>query len=566
MVFLRYVFRILVGENNNKTNITDRLVNLMRLSGFIVVLIGPVVILQQFTRAESIAPIGAVWFADHTTVNRISTDSNTITQIIPVADKPQALAVDTINLRLWVLVKHKLLRFNPDSSLALELDLKGFVADLGKPKGLYFNDRDQTIWVQSEKVLLHLDTDGKLLHVWQSKDHIEAIGQGLGSSLWVVTKKKLVELSTDTTVLRSLELKSVIKKAKHIAVDSLGSVLWLASDKQLIQLNLEDINQAPKVVYEKKDKDGEQGKPKANEGEEDKDDGEDHPHKIRAITLDPQDGTLWLATKRSLKAFKRDSALKSATTLPEKLKKPEALVFEPFSQTIWVGTKDTILRVSPAGAIEKQIAVADKFQALATGTFTLAPTVSIVSPGDKTLTNNAFTQLSLRLAATCNGAECEVDQKYFKTLSLNATLNGKAIGNSFTIDGTSATHQPAERLPEGVNSLTVQATDNYGQTSGTVKSTFTVDTIAPQFLTLTPADGSTLTTATIDIKGQVNEPSANVLLLDAKGASLGLGTANFSFNVALQDGLNTFTLGSPRTRRGTRPGKRSSSAAYRRYS
>ena len=105
MVFLQYVGHIFLGEdkNNKKNYIIGRLVNLIRLLGLIIVLIGPAIILQQFTRAESIAPIGAVWFADHTTVNRISTDSNAITQIIPVADSNIFSNISFVRRPVWVL-------------------------------------------------------------------------------------------------------------------------------------------------------------------------------------------------------------------------------------------------------------------------------------------------------------------------------------------------------------------------------------------------------------------------------------------------------------------------------
>jgi hypothetical protein len=72
-----------------------------------------------------------------------------------------------------------------------------------------------------------------------------------------------------------------------------------------------------------------------------------------------------------------------------------------------------------------------------------------------------------------------------------------------------------------------------------IENSFTVDTVPPKFVSVVPADGTTLTTADVVIQGNIDDPGATVVL-----AGVGLAAAGtaFSFPVTLGPGLNSFSL------------------------
>lgn len=90
-----------------------------------------------------------------------------------------------------------------------------------------------------------------------------------------------------------------------------------------------------------------------------------------------------------------------------------------------------------------------------------------------------------------------------------------------------------------------QVTDRFGHASEPVTNTFTVDTIPPKFLSLTPAEGSVLTSPKVTIQGTVDDPQATVVLANvgpATNTSVSGTTLSFSFPVTLAPGPNTLTL------------------------
>ena len=122
-------------------------------------------------------------------------------------------------------------------------------------------------------------------------------------------------------------------------------------------------------------------------------------------------------------------------------------------------------------------------------------------------------------------------------------LNSQPIGNLFSIENTEARYVPATRLTEGLNTFTAQSKDIFGHLSDKIESHFTIDTIPPAFLALSPATGSTLTVPQVTIQGTLNDPTASVMLLDASGNVLSVTNGStFAFALTLKAGFNTFTL------------------------
>ncbi|MFL6647012.1 MAG: PKD domain-containing protein, partial [Sulfurifustaceae bacterium] len=132
---------------------------------------------------------------------------------------------------------------------------------------------------------------------------------------------------------------------------------------------------------------------------------------------------------------------------------------------------------------------------------------------------------------------------YVRSLDIGAELNGLAIGPDFVMNGPEATYSPPTRLPEGSNRLNARATDLFGHASEEASSKFTIDTIPPKFISVAPADGTTVNKGTVVISGSIDDPTANVILGDGNGQGISMTSGvNFSFAVVLKTGLNRFVL------------------------
>ncbi|MFC5701254.1 Ig-like domain-containing protein, partial [Cohnella faecalis] len=90
--------------------------------------------------------------------------------------------------------------------------------------------------------------------------------------------------------------------------------------------------------------------------------------------------------------------------------------------------------------------------------------------------------------------------------------NGDPVDGEVEEDGSGNwTFTPDEPLPDGTYTVTVEATDGNGN-EGTDTSTFTVDTVKPIIVIVSPADGSTTNNPNTVITG-TSEPGSTVTVV-----------------------------------------------------
>jgi hypothetical protein len=346
-------------------------------------------------------------------------------------------------------------------------------------------------------------------------------------SLWLLTHKNLLHLSWQGAILHNLDLKSQIKEPEYLAVDNLGGWLWVAGKKEFIRLELSHLDQAPHFISLP-----------AGAGKEDDD------KKILALAVEPLMGNLWVATKQNrLLIYDRGgNLLKTVDLGPHDLGEVETLAFEPVNASLWFGGKKAVARLGTNGEFIARLAVDKEADAIGVTPFRLSPMLTLLEPLDGGLTNNPRPPIRLGLGASCNAVPCLLPEVYTQTLTLSVDLNGLPVGSLFSRTGTEALYTPTDRLPEGLNNLNAQAVDLFGHSSNLLTGYFTIDTIPPKFLTVNPPDNSVVTTAAIAISGQMDDPTANVMLLDHNNAVLNMSGASFNFSVLLKAGLNAFTL------------------------
>lgn len=469
----------------------------------------------------------AVFVTDHQHLERIDPATNAITDTVALTAEPKALAA-ALDGGVWVLTGKRLQRYGNTLAFEREVDIRAGVSGFEEGKRLVADPYDGSIWVAGEKTVVRLDAAGVVLKSWKADEDIKAIAFDVDETLWVLSKKRLWRLSQDASVLQTFDTINAITEPELVAVDRLGNRLWLSNGRELIAVGTDSPQVLGRIDLRTLLVHG---------------DGDDDSHKAKALAAHPIFGTVWVATKKALLLFDRAGAfLKQIDLTPYDMSGIETLAFDAANFALWVGGKRGVARFQSNGEFVARIPIASELEAIAVAGFKLLPTLTLLAPPDGLITNNAFTPLRYRLGADCTGTPCVLDSGYPLSLRLEADANGQVLGPFFTRTPYEASFTPATRWPEGLNSLSAQATDLYGHSSDRLTSRFTIDTIPPKFLLIEPPDGSSARSSSLTISGSVDDATANVALYDESGRILSSAAANFSFAVVLKPGLNTFVL------------------------
>jgi len=463
---------------------------------------------------------GFLWVADHHALVRIDTESNQAEPLGSLSHKPEALAI--AGNSTWVLLKKELIRYDNTGKAVEEIDLSVLGVEAGEGGRLAIDPYDDSVWVAAGKLLSHV-VGGKRGLQWQAPERILDIALDPDESLWVLTQKQLLLIDGNGVVRESVDLHPAIKDPAFLAVDGLGGIVWIAGHKHLYVLDTNKLDIGPQPV------------PVSGH--------EQFEGDVRSIAVHPVFGTLWLLTKGRLWLYDRAGApIRMVDLTPSGIDEARVIVFEPISLSLWIGGKRMLGRFTGNGEFVALVGVEKKIEALGVPPFTLAPTLRLVRPENGTTTADPRPTLELEIGAACNDVPCLPVDAYLSSLAMEAWLNGIDISDRFVLSGAMARYTPDERLPEGENDLTARVNDVFGHSSQWTSTLFTIDTIPPKFLSVLPPDGSTLTNAQAVISGQVDDQTANVLLLASDGGLLSMGGANFVFAVTVQPGENRFTL------------------------
>ena len=453
----------------------------------------------------------AIWFGDKDGLHQIDPATNRIVASVPF-EPPVSIAVAGDG-SVWALTQTRLARLNAQGVLQFQRAVRDLGNGMGAPRLLALNPTDASVWAAFENRVLHFDAAGVIRATLSISAQDFAIGQD--GSLWVLSQSLLQQVDAAGTLLRSIPVTSSTQGTKYLALDDAGRAIWLAGGKKLLELSLSDPSQLMRELLA--------------------------PETISAVSVNLQTGDLWVLGQNTLSSYHRDgTAVVSRDLRDFSISNPQSLVFDFGSQGSWVGFQGGLARIAPDGSLSAAFPAATKVDTIAIGRtpVDIDPVVTIVSPVDGSLINNPTPLFRVKYDALCGGVPCGLPNSFFSSFTVSASLNGNEVGPSFAFDPATggATFTPGSRLPEGLNVFSAQA-QAFGRSSSTVSESFTLDTIAPAFGAVTPANGSVFTTtSSITIAGSVNDSTAVVTLgAQSQGAS-------FSFGVTLAEGANNFTV------------------------
>jgi hypothetical protein len=472
-----------------------------------------------WTAAAHAAP---VWYADVLGIHRIESDTNTVTQHIALRGVV-GLALNQKDNTLWALTNDELRKYDAAGATLLAIDLGRRYNRTGyDAKRLLLNAADDSVWVAGSSDAQHFSASGQLLGTLDGSDSIDDIALAQDGSLWLIAGERLAHYSAQGTLIARARLTGEMQRASSLAIDDSNGALWLGAGRRLFQLALALPVQSRF------------SRTLASE--------------VDALALDTASGNIWVASRAAIMGFSKDGTAIATTELRfYTFQGGPALVFDAASRSLWLGHFLGISRFDADGKFVTTRPALGEVQAISRAPAGITPIVTLVSPANNLLTSNALIPIRVHYDASCFGQPCGYPPSVFATYTITATLNGQPIGASFVFDPASndAVFTPATRHAEGLNTFTAFVTDGSGRRSQPLTSQFTVDSVAPQFVNVTPADGSVFTTPGITLQGSVDDLTARVSLQNFSGAAVTGADPQatpFSWQIALQPGTNAFRL------------------------
>ncbi|MEA3411387.1 MAG: RHS repeat-associated core domain-containing protein, partial [Pseudomonadota bacterium] len=210
------------------------------------------------------------------------------------------------------------------------------------------------------------------------------------------------------------------------------------------------------------------------------------------------------------------------------------MIGDPADGSIWTTNGHLIKRFDKSGG-EQQIFVPDpgdggehRIHKLALA----APDtpMEIVSPAPGAFVGTSTPTIGIRSGRIAG----EIDPR---TMALS--LDGIHVDTTCEGDTTVIRCSISSPLPDGTHKLAVTTADAMDPSRVLARTTFTVDTVAPQLLLTSPAEGASINTDTVRVEGTVNEP-AQVYINEAAIPSGEAG--GFQHSVRLNPGTQSIVV------------------------
>lgn len=177
---------------------------------------------------------------------------------------------------------------------------------------------------------------------------------------------------------------------------------------------------------------------------------------------------------------------------------------------------------------------------------TVAPVITILSPSSGAYVTNNKQPVVFTITDEAGGSGVKLDSVVVK-LDGSTVSSGDVTHSSIT-NGYSFTYTPSQALDDGSHTVSVNATDNDGNSAAQKSTTFTVDTIPPTLNVTSPADGLITSTPTLVVSGTTNDATSSpvTVKISLNGADQGAvtvgGDGAFSKSVTLSEGANTIVV------------------------
>lgn len=479
--------------------------------------------------------VGALWVAQSDGVLKLATADGSVLFEIDNAEDIAALALDQKRGVLWAYGRETLTAYAFDGTVVGQYRTTKRRNDHDRHREredhrrerehdnrrenpetalLAVSPEDGSVWLGTDRELVHLSVDGDIIGTARSKKGITGVAIAPESStVWVADNDTVYLVDDSNGPLELQELFDARTALRSIQYDEYLQELWVATERDLLR-----IDNSGTVRFRKK-------------------------LKHLDLFAPGSRGTLWAASEHRL--YKVDaSGLVEIELVPfngrhNRAGRLTAMVADSGDDSLWLANRDVILHLGPDGQLLHEISEERRhkgkyrnkdIRALAIFRDTIAPVVRIDSPQSGSYSNNAQSQVEIGYSDQGIGVDGETLQLFVDGIEAAANCEAEDNGATCTLDAP---------LPEGNVTLSVTVSDYAGNVSNAAEVSFTVDTIAPEITISSPEPDYLTNKPQLDIVGTVSEPAS--LSIDGEAQSLGLQN-DFSHAVTLAEGGNTFTL------------------------
>lgn len=176
----------------------------------------------------------------------------------------------------------------------------------------------------------------------------------------------------------------------------------------------------------------------------------------------------------------------------------------------------------------------------------VAPVITILSPSAGAYVTNSKQPVVFTVVDEAGGSGINLSSLVVK--QDGTAVASTAIKTSAITNGYSVTYTPASALSDGSHTVTVNVSDNDGNTATQKTTTYTVDTVPPTLNLSAPSDGLITATASLNVTGTTNDTTSSpvTVKITLNGADQGTVTVSangaFSKSITLATGSNTITV------------------------
>lgn len=158
------------------------------------------------------------------------------------------------------------------------------------------------------------------------------------------------------------------------------------------------------------------------------------------------------------------------------------------------------------------------------------PTISISAPSSGAYLSTNTPSITFTIVDETNGSGIKISALSI-VIDGGTALTNNSAGVTVTsiANGYSVTYVPQTALTDGAHTVTINITDNDGNSATAVSRTFTVDTVPPTLSITTPLNATTYTNvASITIVGVTNDATSSPVAVTVNGTAVTVdGGGNF---------------------------------------
>ena len=447
-----------------------------------------------------------LWVAESKGVLRVSQEELRVEQVIPVRSGVRAVAADPQRGLIWALGEKSLLAFDRFGNLVIETTLVG---TQGNPTALRVDSHTGVVWTALNNRLFAFDPSGQMIVDIGVSHPIAALAVDSGrSAVWLASKDRLELIDSSGGKLETHYLAGA-KSISALAYAPHTDQLWIVADDSL---RVRASGQTVTTVA--------RGAAFAE---------------LTAIALDG-DQALWAMGKRDLLLVGMTGEIQQELR-PFADEQPDLLVdIAPNTQdgSVWVASPRSLARVAGDGIVQARFTPygggksARILAALAVEQGDAGPRIEFVSPGQNALLNTAQPEL----VVAYSGADLDLG-------SLSFLANGQSLHADCSLQAERAQCVPRSVLAQGPQQISVRISTHSGITSDPASVNIRVDTQSPVITVTSPQAGFLTKNSSLTLSGHLSETAA----LTVNGTPATVQDLQFSFGpVTLAEGENQFLL------------------------